>query len=522
MTDLAAEFLDFHLRFNPVDASFMGIPGHDADLPPADADAPAREAQEATALLERLNRETIPPHGAAALDAVLMRATLAHLLRQAQDRPRTRDPSWYSGEAIFGLVSLLLPNAVAPTSDALAARLAAIPRFLAESRAHLRDRAVFAGWVARGRTEAAAAQRLLAGGLRRHPLWRESMTTVATRAAAALGDFSKLLQSAPDADPRCGRAHLDFMFRTVHGLDIDSREALARAEARIPELQADLARMAARFDSSRTWHEQLTELHRIGPHPAAIDATYRALHERAMRDATPLLTPATEYGLSFRPFPDWARDIYRDLYFLAYRCPPGCNGGSGSVYWTSPPGQSTATIKSTHAVHHGSIGHHTQNARARGAASRLARIANQGVARGIAFQAGLTMGEGWSCYVQELMEEVPGFYTPAEILQSRANELRNAWCLIADVQFHGGHWDLARMRQCYRDAAGFPAGRVDFETVKNSIFPANRAMYWLGVEQIRAGRQRWTGDVRGFHDGLIARGHVPLAAALDDLFAAAA
>jgi hypothetical protein len=47
-------------------------------------------------------------------------------------------------------------------------------------------------------------------------------------------------------------------------------------------------------------------------------------------------------------------------------------------------------------------------------------------------------------------------------------------------------------------------------------------MYWLGVEQIKDARRRWTGDVRAFHDGLIARGHVPLSAAITDLFAAAA
>jgi hypothetical protein len=516
MTDLVDDFLAHHLRFNPVDATFMGIPGHDDELPPADADAPAREAAAADALLDRLAEPNEPVD---ALDAVLTRAALAHALRQLQDRPRFRDPSWYTGEIIFGLVSLMLPNAVAPSPDSLAARISAIPRFLTEAFAHLTEKAVFSGWVSRGRTEVAAAHRLLSGGLPRHPLWRPAMAGNVGKARVALDTFDALLAALPDADPRCGRAHLDFMFREVHRLDFDSREALARVEARIPALHAELSAMADLLDPTRTWGEQLADLHRIIPADDQVPKTYRDWHERAMADAAHLVTPAIEYGLDFRPFPDWAGEIYRNLYFLAYRCPPGVAGGAGSVYWTAPPGQSIATIKSTHAVHHGSIGHHTQNARARSAASRLARIANQGVARGIAFQAGLTMGEGWSCYVQELMEDVPGFYSPAELLQSHANELRNAYCLVADVKFHAGEWDLAEMRRCYREDAGFPAGRVDFETVKNSIFPANRAMYWLGVEQIKAARARWTGDVKSFHDGLIARGHVPLAAAIDDLFA---
>jgi hypothetical protein len=511
------DFLAHHLRFNPVDATFMGIPGYDDELPPADPDAPAREASAASALLDRLSGS----NGVLPLDVTLISAGLVHALRQLQDRPRFRDPSWYTSEAIFGLVSLLLPNAIAPTSDALAARLDAIPRFFAQGEAHLTDASVFSGWAARGRTEVAAALRLLAGGLQRHPLWRETMVSSVTRASAALDTFDRLLTTLPNADPRCGPDHLDFMFRDVHGLDIDSREALARARARIAELNVELAAMADALDPSRTWQEQLAELHRITPPPDRVPETYRALHERAMHDAAHLLTPAIGYGLEFKPFPKWSETVYRNLYFLAYRCPPGVDGGSGSVYWTAPPGQSTATIKSTHAVHHGSVGHHTQNARARVARSHLARVANQGVARGIAFQAGLTMGEGWSCYVQELMEEAPGFYSPEERLQSRANELRNAWCLVADVKFHRRHWTLDEMRRCYREDAGFPAARVDFETVKNSIFPANRAMYWIGVEQIKAARRRWPGNLREFHDGLIARGHVPLSAAINDLLAAA-
>lgn len=514
MTDLASDVLAHHLRFNPVDATFMGLPGHDDALPPADPDAPTREAAAATSLLDRLEREETH-----ALDAVLIRAALRHALRLLDDRPRYRDPTWYTGETVFGLVSLMLPNAVDPVPDAMAARIEAIPRFLGEGARHLAAAAVFSGWVGRARTEVAAAIRLLCAGLPRHPLWRETMSRGVDTALASLNGFDRVLQKLPDDDPRCGRAHLDFVFREVHRLDIDSRDGLARAQARITALHAELAAIAKRIDPARTWQEQLADLGRITPPPDRVADTYRAMHEAAMEGAAHLVTPASDYRLAFKPFPDWAQDMHRDLYFLAYRCPPGARGGTGSVYWTAPPGQSTATIKSTHAVHHGSIGHHTQNARARAAPSLLARIANQGVARGIAFQAGLTMGEGWSCYVQELMEEVPGFYEPAELLQSRANELRNACCLVADVQFHSGAWDLAEMRRCYREDAGFPAGRVDFETVKNSLFPANRAMYWLGVEQIKAARRRWPGDARSFHDGLIARGHVPLSAAIEDLFA---
>ena len=521
VTELACAFLGHHLRFNPVDATFMGVAGHDGSLPPADADAPGREDAALSGLSRSLDAAPPPNSPGEAMDLRLLRNMIGHARRLLAERPRYRDPTWYTGETAFGLISLMLPSAT-PDSATLDSRLAEIPRFLAEGARHLAGAAAFEGWTARARHEVEVIRRLLQGRLPLHPLWRATMADRMPAALAALAGFDAVVAGIPDADPRCGRDHLGFVMREVHVLPFGPEEAIERAEAAMAGAREDLVAMAARLDPARSWQEQLADLNRIAPEPDRIVDAYRAFHDQAMAEAEAFLTPATEYGLTFQPFPDWAQGIYPELYFLAYRCPPGARAGPGSVYWTAPPGQSTATIKSTHAVHHGSIGHHTQNARARAAPSHLARIANQGVARGIAFQAGGTMGEGWSCYVQDLMLEAPGFYTPAERLLARSNELRNAACLVADIRFHTREWDIGTMRRYYRDVAGFPPGRLAFETVKNSLFPGNRLMYWLGVEQIKAARARWTGGVRTFHDGLIARGHVPLTWAIEDLFADAA
>jgi len=519
---LTSKFIAHHLKYAPVDATFMAIPGHDAVLPPADAAAPSEERAALQEMLTEHAGAAAPASRGEAMDAKLLSNVIGHSLRNLADRPRYRDPTWYTGETVFGLISLLLPSAINPTTDSLASRLADIPRFLGQGETHLTGQAVSAGWVARARKEVQVITRLLQGRLQMHPLWRDTMQSLVSPALQAAASFDAVVAAMPDADPRSGADHLDFVMREVHMLPLGADEALDRAEATIAKTRIELARMANSIDPSRDWQQQLADLNNIRPESDQIINTYRACHEQAMQGAASLLTPATEYGLEFKPFPEWSQGIYSDLYFLAYRCPPGANGGAGSVYWTSPPGQSSATIKSTHAVHHGSIGHHTQNTRARVAPSRLARIVNQGVARGIAFQAGGTMGEGWSCYVQDLMMEVPGFYSPAETLLARSNELRNAACLVADIKLHTKAWTIEEMRRYYRDEAGFPPARVDFETVKNSLFPGNRLMYWLGVEQIKQARARWNGSVSDFHDGLIARGHVPITWAIDDLFQSAA
>jgi uncharacterized protein (DUF885 family) len=73
------------------------------------------------------------------------------------------------------------------------------------------------------------------------------------------------------------------------------------------------------------------------------------------------------------------------------------------------------------------------------------------------------------------------------------------------------------MRAFYRDEAGFPAARIERETTRNSIFPATRLMYFLGVELIAGLRRELGGEPRALHDALLACGHVPVAWAADEV-----
>ncbi|MBM3521821.1 MAG: DUF885 domain-containing protein, partial [Alphaproteobacteria bacterium] len=265
------------------------------------------------------------------------------------------------------------------------------------------------------------------------------------------------------------------------------------------------------------WRTQLADLAAETRAPDALPRAYDLWHDRAMTDATGLVTPADDYALTFAPLPEWARAVAGHLYFLSYRSPPAQGAGLGSVYWTAPAAQSVVAIKQTHSVHHGSIGHHTQNVRARGAASRLARLAGTDCASGIAFLGAGTMVEGWACYATEIMAEIEEFYSPAENLALLHGDRRNAASVLADIRLHTGEWSLEQMRAFYRDEAGFPAARVWGETTRNSIFPATRLMYFLGTEQIKALRRETRLPLRNFHDALLGCGHVPIAWAAEEI-----
>ncbi len=502
---LVDRYVAHHARFNPVDASFIGWPGHDHRLPPAGPDAAAEERDGIAALLRDL--DVLPPgaDAAARIEARMLRAALVHTRAALDHWPRARQPSWYTGELAFGLVSLLLPGARDIPPDAVVRRLEAAPAFLAAGTAMLARQPTPVDWCERARREAAAIARLV-GDLPLHPSWSPAWAAPAERAAQAVADFARARDALPPGDPACGRDYLALLMRDVHGLPWSPEEAAAMAADAFAELGALCDAHPARDAPADSMVE-----------PDALPAAYRRWHDRALAEAAALVTPARDYGLSFQPLPDWARGIAGDLYFLSYRCPSPEAPGAGSLYWTAPAPQPGTAIKQTHALHHGSIGHHTQNARARQAASRLARFAGNDCASGVALLSAGTMIEGWSCYATELAAEIDGFYSPQDDLASLQAIRRNAGSVLADIGLHAGGWGLERMRAFYRDEAGFPSARIWGETTRNSILPATRLMYWLGTHQIRELRREIGGEPRAFHDALLSFGHVPVSWAADEL-----
>jgi len=502
---LIDRFLIHHARFYPVDATFIGLPGANGMLPPAGPDAAEAERDAIRALRLACEATQVEDRSGQRLDSRMLRAALAHAEAALDCWPRHRQPTWYTGETAFGLISLLLPTAPADAGEALAARLSAAPAFLAAGAAALAGQATPADWCERARRECAAIQRLMRN-LPLHPLWREKLAEPAARVSEAAAAFAAAATGLPDRDPACGRDYLGFLMRDVHGLPWSPEEAVDLAKEAFDALGREIAAHPAQGAPPQPTVE-----------PSALPAAYRHWHERVMAKAGALVTPASEFGLAFEPLPDWSEGVAGDTYFLSYRCPPAFGAGAGSTYWTAPAAQSPVAIKQTHAIHHGSIGHHTQNARARTAESRLARLAGADCASGLAFLASGTMVEGWSSYTTELACEIDGLYSPEDGVAALEGARRIAASVLSDIGLHAGGWGLERMRAFYRDENIFPPPRIWGETVRNSILPATRLMYFLGAVQIKALRRERGGSVLDFHDGLIAHGHAPVAWAADEM-----
>jgi hypothetical protein len=523
----AEALLAHHLAFRPVDATFMGIGGHDDRLPDASASAAAAERAALNALAARIAAEPEPGDLGARIDRRLVAAQVAVAASALDHHPRFANPAWFTGEAAFGVIGLLLPQSAPTRRAAVLARLTALPDFLADGRSRLAGLTIPAAWVRRAEREATAMARFLRAEIRLHADWDGAWATPAEAAAEAFEAFGASLSAHPDRPSACGEAHLRTLMADGHGLSLSPAEAVARAEAAFERMTGELEAMAARIDPNRSWSEQIAALATdTAPSPDAVIDTYRAWDDRAGRDGAGLVTIERDYGLDYRWLDPCFAQVSKSLYFLSYRSPPAAAPGSGGVYWVAPPegdgeacvrANPASAVKVIHAVHHGSVGHHTQNARARTAASPLARLAGTDGALGLAFVSSGSMVEGWACYVQDLMAEAPGFYTPAETLLLKQMERRNAASVLVDIRLATGEWSPRQAMAFYRDEAGFAPARVEAEVTRNTMLPGTRLMYWLGIEQIRRLRARWRGDTRAFHDTLIGFGHIPVAWAGEEM-----
>ena len=152
-----------------MNATFVGVHAYDDRLPDLSEAGCADSAAEAVRLLARLRE--LPPEPLTPAERMDRQLAEGFLEIQAWEATSPHfawgNPSLHTGEAVFGVLSLLL-RPFAPLSERLdlaVARLEAIPRLLDDGRASLHDAP--AEWCARARRECAGAALLLGDGLDR-------------------------------------------------------------------------------------------------------------------------------------------------------------------------------------------------------------------------------------------------------------------------------------------------------------------------------------------------------------------
>jgi len=523
--ELLDTFFAWYYQMFPVNATFIGVHDRDDCLP----DFSERGTVDALAAIDtllarvRTFRHTTLPESQE-MDRRLLEGFLEIQRWEYQSGHVHRgNPCLYTGEAIFGVLSLFLrPFAPLPERvEAAVERMLAIPMWLDQGRRNLLG--AHPAWIERARRECTGALAFLERGVEdliraegiRHPQFGDA----AAAAAAAFRAFAQYLEielprSASDACG-CGAEALDLLLRQGHFVPMNAGEIEALGEEHLAAGRAALD-SHARAIGAASWREALAWMADRRPPAERYKARYTELwHQTREAAAGHALVTWVDYPISFVNQPVWAREAAPFLYFLSYRAPAAFDRVSPVDYLVTP-GAHESAIKLTHVIHHAGLGHHLQNWYAyHRAASRFGQVAAIDCASRIAMFCGGTMAEGWACYATDLMEEI-GFLDSFDLLLLAHTRLRIAARAVVDVRLHTGRWTLEEAEAYYRDEAGMSSEAARAEAVKNSMFPGTGLMYLVGTAQIHALRREMAArepgfELRRFHDRLLSFGSVPVA-----------
>lgn len=529
----------YHRR--PVNASFIGHHEYDNQLPdvsPLGRKAAVDEMHSLLASAKELDAAHLSP--VQALDLKAAKGVLETQLWEYQS-PHLfeRNPSYYCGEAIFGVMVLFLTD-YAPLAERVRAaveRMRAVPVFLAQAQQNLSNMPL--AWIERALDECRGAEALFTDGMAalaaEHQIQESEFLGSAVDARRAFAAFAEFLQrelSQASALYACGPEPFDLLLHKGHFLSQSADELLAYAEAEMEKAAAYLNQHAADFGAA-TPEEALAGLAEI--HPTAED--YVARHQQiweACRAAAleKDLVTWPDFPIRYIPRPVWTRKAAPHLYFLFYRAPAAFNRPAVHEYLINPlpdenrpaflRANNDSVIKLNHVVHHGSIGHHVQNWNAYHSQSRIGQVAACDTAARIAMLCGGTMAEGWACYVTDLMAEA-GFLTPLEAYSEYQGRRRMCARAIVDIRLHRGEITFEEAAAYYQNNAGMGAGSARAEVTKNSMFPGGAVMYLFGRDAIYNLREELKSSVgarfnlRDFHDEFLSYGALPVTLICEDM-----
>jgi hypothetical protein len=536
------DFFASYYGRRPVHATFIGVHDLDNRLPDLSEHGLGDTAADMEDLLRR--SEALRAAEASPVERVDLRLARGFLRIElhelASGHFQRGNPSLYTGEAVFGVISLFLSD-FAPLGERIEAaveRLRAVPTILSHCRENVRQAP--AAWTRRALGECAGALAFLGEGIDHlgslDPSRAPSLRRAADRAAVAFEALARTLRQ--DLLPRArvsvaaGEEALDLYLREGHALDTPAGEIAAEARDALERVNAALREGAARFGAESP-AEALAGL--ADAHPP-VERYYDRYGEvwqevRALAEERALVT-WPDAPIRFVPRPVWARAAAPSLYFLFYRSPAAFGAPEVHDHLVTPiepdlpPGQrdallrahNDAVIKLNHVIHHGGIGHHVQNAHARRSPSRVGRVAAVDCASRIAMFCGGTMAEGWACYATDLVQEAGGL-TPLEVYAELGARARMCARAVVDVALHARRMTLDDAAAFYQREGGMGGEAAHAEAVRNSMFPGTALMYRVGAEAIHAlrrtvrEREGAAFDLRRFHDRLLSWGSVPVSIA---------
>ncbi len=521
-----ARFAAVMTRF-PVLGTYLGVVDHDHELADGSAAAIAGDIEAARRYVQQL--EAIEPDQLSTYWQTEREVALMSTRRQLFDDDvyrvwqRRVNASDEIGDGIF----LLLARGTRPLAerlDAIAARLEAAPRHIAEQQTRLAGGTPVRLWnemeldaagslpslfdevVAAGRTELGDS----------HPLVGR-LDRARGAANSALDDYTAWIGT------QLARANDDFALgsdayddliglRAFDGLDTD--QILEIGEQQLAANHASRRAVAAEIDPMATEQEVVDRVK--SDHPADFDAAldeYRKAMSKARQyviDHGLATMPAGEQ-ISVIATPEYLRQV---LPFAAYFSPPKFEAGRPQgLYVVTPsvdadPGamreHNHASIYNT-SIHEAYPGHHMQLA-----------AANQNPSLARLMIDAPEFVEGWAMYCEQMMRE-EGFDTaPTHRLMMYTDAIWRACRIILDVKLHRGQISVSEATDFLIKETGFERPHAAAEVNRYTFTPTYQLSYLLGkvlLLRLREDERRRLGErfnLGRFHDALLGEGSIPI------------
>ncbi|MEQ0562045.1 DUF885 domain-containing protein [Amycolatopsis sp. NEAU-NG30] len=515
---LADELLDVLGSWTPLEATFAGIPGHDAELPDPSEAAHAELRARAADILGRARASGDPDR--VTLGVVEQQAEAVLIRLDAKDVEFTlADPL-----SAIGMSHLaFLPQVVQAEEDFLT-RLAALPAFY-EALAQRQRNGLRAGRtpVDRAAHNAIAfADRFLAQETPFPQLLTgdrgERLVTEVVR--PALERYREFLATEvaghgrPDDRPGLcwledGEAHYAALARLHTTTDRTPQELHQLGLDVLAGLEAEYAEIGGRIFG-------LTD-------PAEVRRRLRSDESLRWRDAEEMLeTARAAVARATAAAPDWfprmpsAECVVRavpeaeaPVAAAAYYMPPAPDGSRPGVYYTNTYEVQTRDrfIAETVAFHEAVPGHHF-------AESLALELTNLPQLRRIAMIT--AYGEGWALYTERLADEMSLFSDDLMRLGMVAEDSVRAARLVVDTGLHALRWTRQQCVEFLRSHTVLSEVEVQSETDRYIECPGQALAYMTGrleILRLRRFAEEKLGesfDIKEFHGVVLGGGQLPM------------
>jgi uncharacterized protein (DUF885 family) len=446
------------------------------------------------------------------------------LRRFERERPQAKNPGFWLSHLLGGLHFLLgrRDRTPAERARALAGRLEDVPALLDDARATLVEPVrVFVETALRVNEGGLALVREVGAALTGvAPAEAQRVAAAAEGAAAALSrfahDLERWLESASDQFA-LGEEDFNFHLHYEHALRDTAPELWRYGLHLKEEIEADLARRAARFDGGKRWQDVSDRLRADHPAAAGLVEAYAEEMRRA-RDfvAARGLAAIPDAPLDVVPTPAFMRPI---IPFAAYDSPgPYSSDRTGWFYVTLPdprlPAAAQERVLRDHcrhelaatALHEGYPGHHLHLVHAQ----ELRSDTRKNV------WTPLTV-EGWALYCEDMMGEEGFYQSEEEAFFQRIHLLWRATRVLLDVGLHTRGMTFAQAVDQFVTDLHVDRANAEAEVRRYCAEPAQPLCYAVGRREILELRKDFQAargtkfTLRAFHDSLLRYGGLPVA-----------